>query len=275
MSLWARYVWEEWNEFVRTWRLDMNRWFVELWKRRQSVLQYDWVSSDEICRTTTREKRFLLLRIRSISKNISNRSDQTSKSKRRIRGKNESIQWQRWDLFAFIVEYSPVRLVSRSKSLMCPLENGFHSFSSLQPSLSWWWGKTSSAIRRRDFDLDGDCLCHRVRHDRLPCSNGFHLEEKQCQNVFVDYYHRDQCSHQFDLLDFSLADLLSDREKTDRLRWDSASEQRHRIDVWSSHSVELHKYQSKYDDSLTIKIYLFQFVNFYSSLFYIAFFKGR
>ncbi|CAF2393453.1 unnamed protein product [Rotaria sp. Silwood2] len=38
---------------------------------------------------------------------------------------------------------------------------------------------------------------------------------------------------------------------------------------------ELHKYQSTYDDSLTIKIYLFQFVNFYSSLFYIAFFKGR
>ncbi|CAF4421807.1 unnamed protein product, partial [Rotaria sp. Silwood2] len=39
--------------------------------------------------------------------------------------------------------------------------------------------------------------------------------------------------------------------------------------------LELHKYQSKYDDSLTMKIYLFQFVNFYSSLFYIAFFKGR
>ena len=39
--------------------------------------------------------------------------------------------------------------------------------------------------------------------------------------------------------------------------------------------IELHKYQSKYDDSLTIKIYLFQFVNFYSSFFYIAFFKGR
>jgi hypothetical protein len=43
----------------------------------------------------------------------------------------------------------------------------------------------------------------------------------------------------------------------------------------SFHLIELHKYQSKYDDSLTIKIYLFQFVNFYSSLFYIAFFKGR
>ncbi|CAF1193623.1 unnamed protein product [Rotaria sordida] len=39
--------------------------------------------------------------------------------------------------------------------------------------------------------------------------------------------------------------------------------------------LELHKYQSTYDDSLIIKIYLFQFVNFYSSLFYIAFFKGR
>lgn len=38
---------------------------------------------------------------------------------------------------------------------------------------------------------------------------------------------------------------------------------------------ELHKYQSNYDDSLIIKIYLFQFVNFYSSLFYVAFFKGR
>ncbi|CAF1501055.1 unnamed protein product, partial [Didymodactylos carnosus] len=36
-----------------------------------------------------------------------------------------------------------------------------------------------------------------------------------------------------------------------------------------------HKYQSSFDDSFTIKIYLFQFVNFYSSLFYVAFFKGR
>lgn len=42
-----------------------------------------------------------------------------------------------------------------------------------------------------------------------------------------------------------------------------------------SYPIELHKYQSTYDDSLTIKIYLFQFVNFYSSLFYVAFFKGR
>lgn len=275
MSLWARYVWEAWNEFVQSWCFDVNRWFMELWKRRQSVLQYDWVSSDVICRKTAGDKRFSFLRIRSISKSISNRSDQSSKSKRRIRVKNESIQWQRWDLFVFIGECSAVRCVSRSKSLMFPLESGFHSFSSLQPSLSWWWEKTCSAIWRRDFDLDGDRLCHRVRHDSLPCSNGFHLEEKQCQNVFVDHYHRDQCYHQFDLFDFSLTDLLSDREKTDRLRWDHSSEQRHSIDVWSSPSVELHKYQSKYDDSLTIKIYLFQFVNFYSSLFYIAFFKGR
>ncbi|CAF0946662.1 unnamed protein product [Adineta ricciae] len=39
--------------------------------------------------------------------------------------------------------------------------------------------------------------------------------------------------------------------------------------------LELHKHQSKYDDSLIIKIYLFQFMNFYGSIFYIAFFKGR
>ncbi|CAF3386640.1 unnamed protein product [Rotaria socialis] len=39
--------------------------------------------------------------------------------------------------------------------------------------------------------------------------------------------------------------------------------------------LERHKYQTRYDNSLTIKIYLFQFANFYSTLFYIAFFKGK
>lgn len=38
---------------------------------------------------------------------------------------------------------------------------------------------------------------------------------------------------------------------------------------------EMPRTQSQFDNSLTIKIYLFQFVNFYSSIFYIAFFKGR
>uniref|UniRef100_A0A1I8P8X7 Anoctamin n=1 Tax=Stomoxys calcitrans TaxID=35570 RepID=A0A1I8P8X7_STOCA len=33
--------------------------------------------------------------------------------------------------------------------------------------------------------------------------------------------------------------------------------------------------QTEYDDSLTTKIYIFQFVNYYSSLFYIAFLKGK
>lgn len=33
--------------------------------------------------------------------------------------------------------------------------------------------------------------------------------------------------------------------------------------------------QSEYDSSLTFKLYVLQFVNYYSSLFYIAFFKGR
>ena len=38
---------------------------------------------------------------------------------------------------------------------------------------------------------------------------------------------------------------------------------------------EYHRTDSNYEDSLTIKMYLFQFVNFYASIFYIAFFKGR
>lgn len=33
--------------------------------------------------------------------------------------------------------------------------------------------------------------------------------------------------------------------------------------------------QTEFDDSLTLKIYLFQFVNYYASIFYIAFFKGK
>ena len=33
--------------------------------------------------------------------------------------------------------------------------------------------------------------------------------------------------------------------------------------------------QTDYDNALTLKSYLFQFVNFYSSIFYLAFFKGR
>ena len=38
---------------------------------------------------------------------------------------------------------------------------------------------------------------------------------------------------------------------------------------------EFHKTDSNYEDSLTIKMYLFEFVNNYASIFYIAFFKGR
>eukprot|EP00731_Ephydatia_muelleri_P029832 Em0021g355a len=38
---------------------------------------------------------------------------------------------------------------------------------------------------------------------------------------------------------------------------------------------ELHRTQTDYDDSFVVKVYLFQFVNFYSSIFYIAFFKGN
>lgn len=38
---------------------------------------------------------------------------------------------------------------------------------------------------------------------------------------------------------------------------------------------EILRTQTEFDDSLTLKIYLFQFVNYYASIFYIAFFKGK
>lgn len=39
--------------------------------------------------------------------------------------------------------------------------------------------------------------------------------------------------------------------------------------------LELHRTTTEYEDSFTFKMYLFQFINFYSSIFYIAFIKGK
>ncbi|CAL1295181.1 unnamed protein product [Larinioides sclopetarius] len=39
--------------------------------------------------------------------------------------------------------------------------------------------------------------------------------------------------------------------------------------------LELHRTQTEFDDSLTLKMFLLQFVNYYASIFYIAFFKGK
>lgn len=39
--------------------------------------------------------------------------------------------------------------------------------------------------------------------------------------------------------------------------------------------LEMHRTQTEFDESLTIKIYLFQFVNYYASIMYIAFLKGK
>ncbi|XP_037075179.1 anoctamin-7-like isoform X2 [Pollicipes pollicipes] len=44
----------------------------------------------------------------------------------------------------------------------------------------------------------------------------------------------------------------------------------YRLTVW-----EMHRTQSEFEDNLTFKVFVFQFINFYSSIFYIAFFKGR
>ncbi|XP_012266555.2 anoctamin-4-like isoform X2 [Athalia rosae] len=39
--------------------------------------------------------------------------------------------------------------------------------------------------------------------------------------------------------------------------------------------IEFLRTQAEFDDSLTLKVYLFQFVNYYASIFYIAFLKGK
>ena len=44
--------------------------------------------------------------------------------------------------------------------------------------------------------------------------------------------------------------------------------------VWLT-EMELNRTQTEFDDSLSLKIYLLQFVNYYASIIYIAFFKVR
>jgi len=39
--------------------------------------------------------------------------------------------------------------------------------------------------------------------------------------------------------------------------------------------IETWKYQSEWEDAFTFKMYLFQFANYYGTIIYIAFFKGR
>ena len=46
-------------------------------------------------------------------------------------------------------------------------------------------------------------------------------------------------------------------------------------DVWRRMSAEMHRTQTEFEDQLIFKVFLFQFVNFYSSIIYIGFFKGK
>ena len=46
------------------------------------------------------------------------------------------------------------------------------------------------------------------------------------------------------------------------------------IALWLTEQ-ELPRTQSEFEDSLTLKMYLLQFVNHYASIFYIDFFKGK
>lgn len=47
-----------------------------------------------------------------------------------------------------------------------------------------------------------------------------------------------------------------------------------RVAVWIT-DFELPRTKTEYENSLTLKMFLFQFVNYYSSCFYIAFVKGK
>lgn len=40
-------------------------------------------------------------------------------------------------------------------------------------------------------------------------------------------------------------------------------------------NLECHRTHTEHETALTIKIYIFQFINYYSSIMYIAFFKGK
>lgn len=48
----------------------------------------------------------------------------------------------------------------------------------------------------------------------------------------------------------------------------------HKLAIYLT-NLENPRTQTEYEDSYTIKIFVFEFMNFYSSLIYIAFFKGR
>ncbi len=45
--------------------------------------------------------------------------------------------------------------------------------------------------------------------------------------------------------------------------------------IWLFVCTELQRTQTEFEDSFILKMFIFQFFNFYSSLFYIAFFKGK
>lgn len=47
-----------------------------------------------------------------------------------------------------------------------------------------------------------------------------------------------------------------------------------RMAFWLT-DMECLRTQSEYDNSITLKLFTLQFVNYYSSIVYIAFFKGR
>ena len=76
-----------------------------------------------------------------------------------------------------------------------------------------------------------------------------------------------------------LAEKLTDWGKCSPPPTPSPHTHPHPLTVAHSHLpslfTELHRTTTEYEDSLITKLYIFQFVNFYASIFYIAFFRGK
>lgn len=69
--------------------------------------------------------------------------------------------------------------------------------------------------KKIDFERisDGDRLRYCFWNDCLSCSNGFSIEKNQCENLFIDHHHRDECRDEFNLFDNFIEILLLDRKE--------------------------------------------------------------
>ncbi len=68
-------------------------------------------------------------------------------------------------------------------------------------------------------------------------------------------------------------DVINHRTQSHVLTYETYFQVYEYIALWLT-NMEFPRTQTDFEDSYTLKKFLFQFINFYSSLFYIAFFKA-